>query len=45
MFTAENGHELGQREIGLWKDVRTGILECLRLQVKNHSEIANSVNT
>ena len=42
--TEENAHEIDMRVIGLWKYVRTGILACLKNQVKNHSKIDNSVN-
>ena len=42
--TEENGQELEQRAIGLWKYARTGILACLKNQVENHSKIDNSIN-
>ena len=42
--TEENGHELDQRSIRVWKYVRTGINEYLKNQAGNHSKIDNSVN-
>ena len=42
--TEENGHELDQRAIGVWKCLHTGINAYLKNQVENHSKINNSVN-
>ena len=41
--TQENGQELDQKAIGVWKYVRTGINTYLKNQVKNYSKIDNSV--
>ena len=42
-LTEESGHEIDQREIGVWKYIRTGINAYLKKQVKNYSKIDNSV--
>ena len=42
--TQENGHEINQREIRVWKYVRTGINAYLKNQVESHSKIDNSGN-
>ena len=42
--TEENGHELDQRAIRVWKYLRTGINAYLKNQVENHSKIDNYVN-
>ena len=42
--TEENGHELDQIVIRVWKYVRTGINVYLKDQVENHSKIDNYVN-
>ena len=42
--TEENGHEIIQREIRVWKYVREGINACLKNQVESHSKIDNSGN-
>ena len=44
MHTEENGHEIDQRAIGVWKYIRTGINANLKNQVENHSKIDNTVN-
>ena len=41
--TEENGHELDQRAIRVWKYVRTGINAYSKNQVKNHPKIDNYV--
>ena len=43
LHTEENGQELDQRGIGVWKYVRTGINAYLKNQVENYSKIDNSV--
>ena len=44
MHTEENGQELDQRAIGVWKYIRMGINAYLKNQVENFSKIDNSVN-
>ena len=43
IHTEENGHELNQRAIGLWKYICTVILAYMKNQVKKHFKVDNSV--